>query len=65
VNMAKQIKTLNEQLNQKEMKVERLKRELDEAKAQPSELTVNEDYQTLLQILQRAGLHSFIPMAQR
>ncbi|SEC10314.1 hypothetical protein [Paenibacillus sp. GP183] len=54
VNMAKQIKTLNEQLRQQEMKIERLKRELDEAKAQPSELTVNEDYQTLLQILQRA-----------
>jgi prespore-specific regulator len=53
-NMAKQIRTLNEQLNEKDYEIERLKRELDEAKVQPSEVTVNEDYQTLLQILQRA-----------
>jgi prespore-specific regulator len=53
-NMAKQIKTLNEQLSQKEREVERLKRELDEAQAQPNEVNANEDYQTLLQILQRA-----------
>jgi prespore-specific regulator len=53
-NMEKQIKTLNEQLNEKEMEIERLKRKLDEAKVQPSEVTVNEDYNTLLQILQRA-----------
>jgi prespore-specific regulator len=53
-NMAMQIRNLNEQLSEKDYEIKRLKHELDEAKVQPSEVTVNEDYQTLLQILQRA-----------
>jgi prespore-specific regulator len=53
-NMAKQIKSLNEQLSVKETEIERLRVELDEARSQPSEITVNEDYRTLLEILQRA-----------
>jgi prespore-specific regulator len=53
-NMANQIKMLNEQLSSKEKEVEQLKRRLDEEMMQPSELTINEDYNTLLQILQRA-----------
>jgi flagellar biosynthesis/type III secretory pathway chaperone len=52
--MAKQIKMLNEQLNQKYSELEQLKRELDKAKAQPTEFTVSEDYKTLLDILKRA-----------
>jgi prespore-specific regulator len=53
-SMVKQIRTLNEQLSAKDDEIERLKLQLSEAKTQPSELTVNEDYRTLLQILKRA-----------
>lgn len=63
--MSKQIKALNAQLSQKEREVEQLKRELDEVKAQPSEFTVNEDYKTLLEILQRARQLGTIDNADR
>lgn len=53
-NMTKQIKQLGEQLSEKAKEVEQLKRQLDEARNVPTEVTVNEDYRTLLQILQRA-----------
>jgi prespore-specific regulator len=53
-SMVKQIRSLNEQLSEKDNEIERLKRQLEEAKVQPSEITVSEDYRTLLQILKRA-----------
>lgn len=53
-NMAKQIRWLNDQLNEKENEIARLKNELEAMRAQPSEWTVTEDYKTLLSILQRA-----------
>jgi prespore-specific regulator len=53
-NMVKQIKDLDEQLSEKTREVEFLKRQQDETQSVPMEVTVNEDYRTLLQILQRA-----------
>lgn len=64
-NITKQNRLLNEQLNDKVREVERLQRALEESKAQPNELTVNEDYQTLLAILQRAGRLRAIEEADR
>jgi prespore-specific regulator len=53
-NTAKQIKILKEQLSVKDTEIRHLRRQLEEPKTEPNELTVIEDYRTLLQILQRA-----------
>jgi prespore-specific regulator len=53
-NMAKQLKQLNELLLEKNREIEELKSQLDEYHSVPTEITVNEDYRTLLKILQRA-----------
>lgn len=53
-NMANQLKRLNEQLAEKNREIELLKCQLDEVQSIPKQVTVNEDYRALLQILQRA-----------
>ncbi|NEW06196.1 hypothetical protein GK047_09250 [Paenibacillus sp. SYP-B3998] len=53
-NIVKQNQRLHERLLEKDSEIEHLKRQLNEAKSQPSELTVNEDYKTLMDILKRA-----------
>ncbi|MFE5324724.1 RsfA family transcriptional regulator [Paenibacillus sp. NPDC056579] len=53
-NMVKEITRLKEQLRDKESEISQLKDQLKVTSGTPSEFTVNEDYRTLLQILQRA-----------
>lgn len=51
-NMAKQIKTLTETVNEKEQEIEILQQQIHDMK--PAEATFSEDYATMLEILKRA-----------
>jgi len=53
-NMIKQIDQLREQLQDKNNEIMKLKDQLEQNSGSPTEITVNEDYRTLLLILQRA-----------